>query len=140
PNNALAYYNKALVHTMSGECDDIPALSNQALSLSPIDPLQYAFLAVRALGHLANGEHEPARHWAEQAANAPLAHHLIDFIATVCNYQAGDIAQAEFRRDRVLARNPEFKRSDYFRSMPTQDPRNIAAVDEAFRNLGLSMD
>jgi len=137
PNTALAYYNKALVHTMSGECTDIPELSEQALSLSPIDPLQYAFLAVRAMGHLAEGEYEAANHWGEQAANAPLAHHLIDLIATACNYQAGHQAQAEFRRDRARARNPNFTRADFFRSMPTQDPRLINAITEAFDALNV---
>lgn len=132
PNAALAYYNKALVHTMSGECADIPELSEQALSLSPIDPLQYAFLAVRAMAHLAEGEYETATHWGEQAANAPLAHHLIDLIATACNYQAGNQTQAEFRRDRARTRSPNFTREDFFRSMPTQDNRLITAITEAF--------
>lgn len=139
PNNALAYYNKALIHTMSGDNEDIPGLTGQALSLSPIDPLQYAFLAVRAMGYLSNGELESAKHWSEQAANAPLAHHLIDLIAAVCNYHAGDIAQAEFRRNRAHERAPGYTRSDYYRSLPTQDDRYIAAVDEAFKGLGISM-
>ncbi len=140
PNNALAYYNKALVHTMSGASKDIPELTGNALSLSPIDPLQYAFLAVRAIGYLSSGEIESAKHWSEQAANAPLAHHLIDVIAAVCNYQAGDLAQAEFRRNRAQQRAPGFTGSDYYRALPTQDERYIAAVDEAFKGLGISLD
>ena len=137
PNNALAYYNKALMHTMSGECGDIPELTGQALSLSPIDPLQYAFLATRAMGYLSSGDYDEATHWSEQAANAPLAHHLIDLIAAVCNFQAGHVKQAEYRRDQARQRSPNFTRSDYFRSLPTQDERYIKAVDEAFTVLGI---
>ncbi len=140
PNSAQAYYNKALVRTMSGDCDDIPDLANRALSLSPIDPLQYAFLAVRAIGHLASGENDQAVHWAEQAANAPRAHHLIDLIALACNYHTGNLQQAEFRRDRARERAPAFTRSDYFRSLPTQDERYIRAVNEAFDALGMPRD
>ena len=136
PNSALAYYNKALVHTMSGECADIPSLTDQALSLSPIDPLQYAFLAVRAMGHLAEGELGAAVHWSEQAANAPLAHHLIDLIASACNYHVGNAEQARFRFERARQRNPRFTRADYYRSLPTQDLRYTNAVNAAFDALG----
>ncbi len=137
PNAALAYYNKAMVHTMSGECEDIPALTERALSLSPIDPLQYAFLAVRAMGHLAEGEYEAATHWSEQAANAPLAHHLIDLISAACNYKAGNLSQAEFRGGRARERNPQFTAQDFFRSFPTQDPRLQAVLNEAFDALNI---
>ncbi len=136
PNSALAYYNKALVHTMSGESADIPQLTDQALSLSPIDPLQYAFLAVRSIGHLADGELDAALHWGEQAANAPLAHHLIDLVAGVCNYHVGNMEQATFRFERARQRSPQFTREDYFRSLPTEDVRYANAVNAAFDAFG----
>ena len=137
PNSALAYYNKALVHAVSGEVADIPELSDRALSLSPIDPLQYAFLAVRAIGLLSSGEHAEAMHWSEQAANAPLAHHLIDLIAAVCNYQAGNMEQARFRIERSQQRNPGFTRSDFFRALPATHEGFVAAVNQAFDDLGI---
>ncbi len=138
PNSAQAYYNKALVHAVSGDVEDIPELTDRALSLSPIDPLQYAFLAVRAIGQLGGGNYQEAMHWSEQAANAPLAHHLIDVIAAACNYQAGNIQQAEFRRDRALQRNPGFTRSAFYRALPARHDGFVAAVNEAFDGLGIS--
>ncbi|MEM1433541.1 MAG: winged helix-turn-helix domain-containing protein [Pseudomonadota bacterium] len=138
PNSAPAYYNKALVHAVIGRKDDIPGLSEQAMSLSPIDPLQYAFLVVRSIAHLTAGDHEAARRWGERAANAPLAHHLIDLIAAVCNFQAGDLEQARFRRDRARARSPDFVRADFFRSLPVRDAGLIRAVNEAFDALGVA--
>jgi len=137
PNNALAYYHKALTHAMSGDSSDIPELTMQALSLSPIDPLQYAFLATRAMGHLSMGEFEEAMHWGEQAANAPLAHHLIDVIAATSNYKAGNTRQAEFRRRKVLERAPHFTKSHFYRSFPIQDPGIVDAVNESLEALGI---
>ncbi|MEM9622723.1 MAG: winged helix-turn-helix domain-containing protein, partial [Pseudomonadota bacterium] len=77
PNNAQSYYHQGLAKVITGQGQVAPELASQALSLSPIDPLQYAFLASGSLGLLAREELESACHWAEKAALAPGAHHLI---------------------------------------------------------------
>ncbi len=118
PNNALAYYNQALISTVSGITDTTQDLSEKALSLSPIDPFQYAFLATRAMGCLADGPVRSAAYWAEQAANAPRAHHLIDAIAAAACMAAGQKAKAEAMAQRLTERVSGFTSEQFFRSLP----------------------
>ena len=61
----------------------------KAISLSPIDPLNYAMLATRAMSHIARGDYEAAVSWAERATNAPNAHIHIRAIAALTHQLAG---------------------------------------------------
>ena len=137
PNNALAYYNQALVSNSSGATDTTHELSEKAIVLSPIDPLKYAFLGVRALGHLGNDNFKDAAHWGEEAANAPRAHHLIDAIAAVTLSAAGEHEKARYRADRIKQRAPDFKSSQFFRSLPVSNELR-SKLDTLFADLGLS--
>ncbi|MEM7366080.1 MAG: hypothetical protein AAF525_18855 [Pseudomonadota bacterium] len=96
-------------------------LAMQALSLSPIDPLQYAFLSVRALGHTAGGDMDQAVEWAEKAVIAPRAHHLIVAVCAAINGLAGRDA----RHQEVLAllhkRAPDFDKTQLIRALPFRD-------------------
>ncbi|MEM1230552.1 MAG: winged helix-turn-helix domain-containing protein [Pseudomonadota bacterium] len=129
PNNALAYYNQALVGVSSGETTQTQTLSDRALTLSPIDPLLYAFHAVRAMGHLANDEVEAAAYWGERAANAPRAHHLIDAIAAAGFAAAGDHEKAARRAQKVIERDRNFRVEKFFHSIPAHEAlrRKLAA-------------
>jgi TolB-like protein len=137
PNNALAYYQQALMHVISGEVSDVTDLSMQAISLSPIDPLQYAFLATRSLGHLAAGDSQSAAHWGELAANSPRAHHLIDALAAIAHVVNGDQPRAEFRRQRIAERAPQFEVEHFFRSFPIEDGRVRELITSAFGTLSI---
>lgn len=137
PNNALAYYSQALIGVTSGETANSETLSDQALELSPIDPLQYAFHAVRALGLLSNDEPEAAAYWAERGAHAPRAHHLIDAIAAAAFASAGDEQKAQRFVQKLKQRDSRFTAARFFRSLPVHDAlrRQMAG---RFAELGLS--
>jgi tetratricopeptide (TPR) repeat protein len=137
PNNALAYYQQALTHVISGEVSDVVDLSMQALSLSPIDPLQYAFLGTRSLGHLAEGDSQSAAYWGELAANSPRAHHLIDALAAIAHVVNGDQSRATFRQQRIAERAPQFGLEHFFRAFPVADGRVRELITSAFATLGI---
>jgi TolB-like protein/Tfp pilus assembly protein PilF len=138
PNNALAYYNQALVGISSGATEDTHTLSDRALNLSPIDPLQYAFHAVRAMGHLANDEVDAAAYWGERAANAPRAHHLIDAIAAATIAAAGDRDRAQRWAQKVTQRDSDFRVDKFFRSIPAHDSLR-ARLTKCFAEVGFEV-
>ncbi|MCP5186010.1 MAG: winged helix-turn-helix domain-containing protein [Pseudomonadales bacterium] len=121
PSNALAYYNQALACATTGEGQTIDRLISRALSLSPIDPLRYAFLATSALSWLANDNPGRAQEWSIKAANAPRAHHLIEAIAALAAHCNGDHAQAAFWAQSIRARAPHFRIADFYRSFPCRE-------------------
>jgi TolB-like protein len=130
PNNAVAHYQQGFLDVIAGESSRVGDLTDRALSLSPIDPLRYAFLATHALGDLMVGNTEPAAQWAEQAANAPRAHHLIDVVAAIANHANGNDERAQYRLTQIRNRAPDFKAEHFFRSFPIQgefgrDLRNL---------------
>jgi len=121
PNNAQAYYNQGLLGIITGDTTQTPNLTIRAASLSPIDPMQYAFFGARALGHLANNELEDALDWGVKAANAPRAHHLIDAIAAAVAQHSGDKEVVKHYSQRLRQRAPDFEAAHFFRSFPIQD-------------------
>ncbi|MEM9313586.1 MAG: hypothetical protein AAGA95_03080 [Pseudomonadota bacterium] len=137
PCSALAHYNMGLAHVMTGQTDDIEQLIHRATSMSPIDPLSYAFLGTRAFGHLFEGDAVSASDWSERAANAPLAHHLIDLIAMVCAVSAGNLERARARRDRALERHSDCSLDNFFRAFPVRNPESRRNVTQAFAQMGM---
>ena len=121
PNNALAYYNLGLRAVITQSDPNSKDLAMQALSLSPIDPLQYAFLATRAFGHVAAGELDEAVEWADKAAIAPRAHHLIVAIAAAVNGMAGNEERRREWLATLKARYPAFEPEQFPRSFPIRD-------------------
>ena len=138
PCSALAHYNTGLVHVMTGQTDDIEHLIRRATSMSPLDPLSYAFLGTRAFGHLFRGDAALAADWSERAANAPLAHHLIDLIAMVCAANAGDLDRARSRRDRAVSRHPDCSLKNFLRAFPVREQASRRSVEEAFALMSLA--
>lgn len=88
------------------------ALTDAAMSLSPLDPLRYGMLGVRAFSHIVLDEPAEAAIWRERAARAPHAHPLIELVAAVGHGLNGDneLDQAE-RDDVVLSGQPTMSAS-----------------------------
>ena len=118
PNYAQGIYARAWSQTIlcrgaAGQSD-----ADQAMALSPIDPLHYAMLATRALSHLVRGEESAAAHWADRAARAPGAHILIASIAVACHALNGDAVKAGIWADNVKRRGNTLSQAHFFRSFP----------------------
>ncbi len=135
PNNAQAHYYKALFNAVRELGETSESMSQQAIALSPIDPLLYGFLGSRALGYLAQGQNDAAREWGEKAANAPRAHHLISVIAALCCLAAGDKAVAGHWIQKVQSTTPNFHAEQFLLTFPVRDPayrtRMAALLTEA---------
>ncbi|GGJ50429.1 hypothetical protein GCM10011393_20800 [Sphingopyxis bauzanensis] len=122
PNYAQATYARAWAETLLSRSDDGLRHADQALALSPVDPMRYAMLATRSLSHLVRGEDVLAVVWAERAAREPGAHALIAVIAAACQAGIGDTGRAKVWIDIARRRHPALTRDAFFQSFPFSEP------------------
>lgn len=137
PNYAQARYSQAWTFALLGDASESQSNIDAALALSPLDPLRYAMLGVRAFSHLVRDEHAEAAHWAEQAAVSPGAHALIEMIAVAAHALNEDDAQAQRWAQSLRARAPNFTREDFLRAFPFREDRVRTAVTKALARYGL---
>jgi TolB-like protein len=118
PHYAHGIYARAWSEALLGRTADSRSHVELAMRLSPLDPLHYAMLGTRALGHLAANENAEAAIWSERAARAAGAHVLIAMIATAAHALSGDTARAEMWASNVRTRNDALTREDFLRAFP----------------------
>jgi len=137
PNYAQGKYSNAWTRTLLGETGQARDLVDAAMGLSPLDPLLYGMLGVRALWHLSQDEPEAAALWGERAARAPRAHALIELIAGVGQVMAGDLERARAWASSALARHPGLNASDFLEAFPFRNDAVRERSRQALGRLGL---
>lgn len=136
PNYAQGIYAHAWADTLSGRAAEGQASVDKAIALSPMDPLRYGMLGTRAFSHLILGEDSEAATWADNAANSPGAHVLIEMIAVAAHQLNHDAVKAEKWAASVRRRNPGLSTADFFRAFPFQDEAVRARLSDALKKSG----
>ena len=136
PNYAQGVYAQAWTETLAGQGHVGREHVDLAMRLSPLDPLHYAMLGTRALGHMTLGEDALAAEWADRAARSPGAHVLIAMIATAAHALAGNDGHATTWAANVRERNPVLSHEDFFRAFPMQPADARARVKRSLMRLG----
>ena len=136
PNYAQGIYALGWTNTLAGIELEGREQVDQAMRLSPLDPLYYAMLGTRGFTHMARGEDAEAVAWTERAAKSPGAHVLIAMIAAAAQQLAGNDSSASAWADDVRERNPLLTSDDFFRAFPMQAEPMRARVAAALRQLG----
>jgi TolB-like protein len=136
PNYAQGRYSHAWAETLLGAGAGGRANVDSALALSPLDPLAYGMLGVRAFSHMVLDEAAEAALWAERAARAPGAHALIEMIAAVAHALAGDEARAKAWVASARTRSPGLAAPDFFSAFPFRDPATRRRIARALDRLG----
>jgi TolB-like protein len=136
PSYAQGIYARAWTQTVLGHGKEGQEDADHAMLLSPVDPLQYAMLATRALSHLVRGEDAAAAFWADQAASAPGAHILIVAIAVACHKLNGDVIKGRFWADQLRRRSATFRQDHFFQSFPFEDERTRQRISKALADHG----
>jgi TolB-like protein len=137
PNFAFAIYNSALVGTLLGDGESNESRIAHAISLSPIDPMNYAMLATRALTHAVRGDHAAAADWADRAVRAPNAHVQIYAIAAIMNELTGQRRRAEAHVEQVRRMLPGYGKADFLKSFPFRNSKTRQDVEQSLLRLGL---
>ena len=137
PNYAQAKYSHAWTETLMGRGAEGQANVDTALQLSPLDPLAYGMLGVRAMSHMVLDEPAEAAAWGERAARAPGAHALIELVAAVGHSLAGDDARARFWAASARRRREGLSGSDFLRAFPFRELPARRRISAALDRVGL---
>lgn len=121
PNYAQARYSRAWTEAMLGQADASETNADAALALSPVDPLAYAMVGVKAFSSIARDDAASAAARAEAAANAPGAHALIAMLAVTGHGLNDDDARARHWAEVVRTRAPHLSKADFLRSFPLRN-------------------
>lgn len=113
PNFALGHYTLAFVHGQSGDPRVAIASSEWSRKLSPFDPLLFAMLSARALGHFRLGEFDEAAQWAIKGAARRNAHVHIKVIAASCLSAAGRVHEAHELVSSIHTTAPSYRLDDF---------------------------
>lgn len=113
PNFAMSHYTIGFVHSQSGDPQIAIDATDHSRQLSPFDPLLFAMLATRAIGHLRLGEYDEAANWALKAAARPNAHAHIRAIAANCLAAAGRVDEARKLVDKIRASRPRYSLDEF---------------------------
>ncbi len=135
PNYAQGKYSRAWAESLMGKSESARADVDVALRLSPVDPLAYGMLGVRAFTHMIQGEPEEATRWADQAARAPGAHALIEMIAAVTHEMSGDHGKASAWAASARRRQPGLGEAQFLAAFPFRDLAVKDQIAAAFRKL-----
>ena len=136
PNYAQGMYALAWTNTIAGAELDGREQIDQAMRLSPLDPLYYAMLGARGFTHIARGEYETAVEWTERAARTPGAHVFMALLAAVSQALAGNIARALSLAAEVRERRPLLSSVDFFRGYPVTAEPMRSKIAQALQQLG----
>ncbi|PWW02248.1 DNA-binding winged helix-turn-helix (wHTH) protein [Hoeflea marina] len=139
PNYAFAIYNSALIGTLFGDGEANDEKVVRAIELSPIDPLNYAMLATRALTRSVRGNHEEAALWADRAAQSPNAHAQIFAIAAFANELIGEREKAMAYARHTRSLNPRYSIADFTTTFTFRDPALLGTIRAALTRLGFAM-
>jgi TolB-like protein/Tfp pilus assembly protein PilF len=135
PNYAQAKYSRGWSATLLGAGADGGADADAALRLSPLDPLAYGMLGVKALASIGLEQPAEAAAWAERAVRAPGAHALIEMIAAVSHTLNGDAARASYWAASARSRTPKLDAEVFLKAFPFRDTATQARIRAAFSTL-----
>ena len=136
PNYAQARYSRGWAEALLGSAEASQLNIDTALVLSPLDPLVYGMLGVRAMSYLVLEDPAQAALWAERAAKAPGAHALIEMIAATAHGLNGNSGKAHAWADSVRARAAHLDKADFLRAFPFRDLPTRARVTGMLGKLG----
>lgn len=136
PNYAQGMYALAWTNTIAGAELDGRDQIDQAMRLSPLDPLYYAMLGARGFTHIARGEYAEAVEWTDRAARSPGAHVFMALLAAAAQSLAGDATRAEAWAADVRERGPLLNSDDFFRGYPITAEPMRTQVAVALQGLG----
>lgn len=136
PNFAQGHYATAFASALTNRTKQVFGAVDTASSLSPLDPLLWAFHCVRSFACIADGNFAEAREWANAAASTHGALVVIDMTAVIANHLDGDARSAEQWASQVRSRKPDADTNYFFNSLSFQDPKTRQVMAGALAQYG----
>ena len=138
PGNAIVLATYALTLAYVGRGEEAVRFATQAISLSPLDHKTFLLHNFLALAHFAAGSYAEAAKWARASdlASPRFTANLRTLIASLA--AAGADAEARNAATRLMSLEPDFRLSQYERTLlPYQPPDIRACFMAGLRSVGL---
>jgi len=138
PNSAHAWMVNGYVHCFMNQAEPAIAATQQAIRLSPLDPLGYMFTQLLALAHLAAGRYEEAMEWIDRSlSEQPRFLPAVRLKLVLCGY-LGRIEEGNWWLRRVLELHPGLTVAGFGMFATTFfSPELLAIYLEGLRKAGL---
>lgn len=135
PNEALAWLFLSVLRGWQGRATQAVEAAEEALRLSPIDPLRYYFDSLAGAAMLGAGRYAAAIELSRRSIQANPSHLSTYRVLTMAQVLSGDVVSGRATASELLRQDPEFTVSTFLRVSPwrasCEAPSLAAALQEA---------
>ena len=138
PCFAQAYHGLGFVLSLAGELEESRLTTKLAVSMSPRDPMMWAFTVVHALNYILSEEYEAALEWANHTLQIPNAigywPHAVKASALS---NLGQVEEARRSLALAIGTKPDLSIAFLEKNLPTKHPGGLDPYLEGLRKCGL---
>ena len=137
PNESLAWLYLATLRGWRGERDSAVEAAEQALSLSPLDPLRYYFDSLAGAAMLGARRYERAIELSQRSIRSNRAHLSTFRVLTMAQALSGDEAAARETAHELLRHDPTFNVQHFLQVSPWRMSPDAEMLGEALKSAGI---
>lgn len=137
PNEPLAWLFRGVTRAFSGEGEEAMADTEQAMQLSPLDPMRYYFESLAATAALSAGRHDRALQLAEHSRRLNRRHSSTWRVIAISQVELGHLDEARAALQQVRALEPELTVSSYLARLPAGSNETGLRWAQALSRAGL---
>lgn len=137
PNYAQAIYSLAWTQMILCQGKAGQQNARAALSLSPVDPLRYAMMAIDGFTQTLSEDARAGALLVDQAAREPRAHVMIAVMAAICHAWAGNADRTAYWAQEIRLRRPDLTKETFLGSFPYREGPVRQRVEEVLEIIGI---
>lgn len=137
PNESLAWLYLATLKGWRGERDAAVEAAEQALSLSPLDPLRYYFDSLAGAAMLGARRYERAIELSQRSIRSNRAHLSTFRVLTMAQALSGDESAARDTARELLRHDPAFNVQRFLQVSPWRMSPDVEILGEALKSAGI---
>lgn len=139
PNEAMALLLRGTMHAFLGQGGPAYAQTQQALRLSPLDPLRYFYLSLAASAAVSDGRYREAVGLAEASLRLNRVHLSTYRALAMAQSLAGEVGDAERTVEQLLRLDPGYTTTRFRERFPGRDraPEFTHRLADALAHAGL---
>jgi len=138
PCFAQAYHGLGFALSLAGELEESKLTTRQAVTMSPRDPMMWAFTIVHALTCILSREHETALEWADRTLQIPnVVGYWPHAVKASALANLGRIDEAKQSLALALAAKPDLSIGFLEKNLPTKHAGGLDPYLDGLRKCGL---
>jgi class 3 adenylate cyclase/TolB-like protein/Tfp pilus assembly protein PilF len=137
PSDSLAWLLKGTLHAFKGEGDEAVAGTEQALRLSPLDPLKYFYDSLASTAALSAGQYERAIELAQRSLRANRTHTSTLRALAIAQVRLGRLEDARVTARELMRLEPRLTVTRYLERSPASAYETGRVWSDALRAAGV---